>query len=144
MFAGSLQGVTQTVTLAIYDELAVDFNVALAIGALLVVISAVVLLSLKLILLWRSSDSTSTVPLRHFALDVALEVGEGETVALVGPVRRGQDDGAAGDRGRGAAALRAGSRSATTALRLRAARRPAARSRAAWGTCSRSTPSSRT
>ena len=59
MFAGSLQGVTQTVTLAIYDELAVDFNVALAIGALLVVISAVVLLSLKLILSWRSSDSTS-------------------------------------------------------------------------------------
>ena len=59
MFAGSLQGVTQTVTLAIYDELAVDFNVALAIGALLVVISAVVLLSLKLILSWRSSRSTS-------------------------------------------------------------------------------------
>lgn len=59
MFAGSLQGITQTVTLAIYDELAVDFNVALAIGALLVIISAVVLLSLKLILLWRSSDSTS-------------------------------------------------------------------------------------
>jgi molybdate transport system permease protein len=59
MFAGSLQGVTQTVTLAIYDELSVDFNVALAIGALLVVISAVVLLSLKLVLAWRSSDSRS-------------------------------------------------------------------------------------
>ena len=59
MFAGSLQGVTQTVTLAIYDELAVDFNVALAIGALLVVISAVALLSLKLVLSWRSSESTS-------------------------------------------------------------------------------------
>ena len=59
MFAGSLQGVTQTVTLAIYDELSVDFNVAVAIGALLVIISAVVLLSLKLVLAWRSSDSTS-------------------------------------------------------------------------------------
>ena len=59
MFAGSLQGVTQTVTLAIYDELAVDFDVALAIGALLVVISAVVLLSLKLLLSWRSSGLTS-------------------------------------------------------------------------------------
>jgi molybdate transport system permease protein len=59
MFAGSLQGVTQTVTLAIYDELAVDFDVALAIGALLVIISAVVLLSLKLMLSWRSSRSTS-------------------------------------------------------------------------------------
>jgi molybdate transport system permease protein len=59
MFAGSLQGVTQTVTLAIYDELSVDFNVALAIGALLVIISAIVLLSLKLVLAWRSSGSTS-------------------------------------------------------------------------------------
>ena len=55
MFAGSLQGVTQTVTLAIYQELDIDFDVALAIGALLVVISAAVLLSMKLILGWRSS-----------------------------------------------------------------------------------------
>ena len=30
------------------------------------------------------------VPLRHFALDVALEVGEGETVALVGPSGAGK------------------------------------------------------
>ncbi|MGD9573155.1 MAG: ABC transporter permease [Thermoleophilia bacterium] len=59
MFAGSLQGVTQTVTLAIYDFLAVDLDAALAIGVLLVIISAVVLLSLKLLLLWRTSDSTS-------------------------------------------------------------------------------------
>ena len=55
MFAGSLQGVTQTVTLAIYQELDIDFDVALAIGALLVVISAAVLLSMKLVLGWRSS-----------------------------------------------------------------------------------------
>ncbi|HMO00342.1 MAG TPA: ABC transporter permease [Miltoncostaeaceae bacterium] len=60
MFAGSLQGVTQTVTLAIYDALNVDFDVALAIGGLLVVVSAVVLLGLKLLLHWRLSDSTST------------------------------------------------------------------------------------
>lgn len=59
MFAGSLQGVTQTVTLAIYQELDVDFDVAIAIGALLVIISAAVLLSMKLILSWRSSRSTS-------------------------------------------------------------------------------------
>ena len=64
MFAGSLQGVTQTVTLAIYDALSVDFDVALAIGSLLVILSAVVLLALKLLLSWRSSDSTSTF---HFA-----------------------------------------------------------------------------
>jgi len=31
-----------------------------------------------------------SVPLRHFALDVALEVGEGETVALVGPSGAGK------------------------------------------------------
>ncbi|HSI30777.1 MAG TPA: ABC transporter ATP-binding protein, partial [Miltoncostaeaceae bacterium] len=31
-----------------------------------------------------------TVPLRHFALDVALDVGEGETVALVGPSGAGK------------------------------------------------------
>jgi molybdate transport system permease protein len=60
MFAGSLQGVTQTVTLAIYDALALDFDVALALGGLLVVVSAVVLLTLKLLLHWRLSDSTST------------------------------------------------------------------------------------
>jgi molybdate transport system permease protein len=59
MFAGSLQGVTQTVTLAIYQELEVNFETALAIGALLVIVSAVVLLAMKLILSWRSSDSTS-------------------------------------------------------------------------------------
>ena len=59
MFAGSLQGVTQTVTLAIYDALAVDIDAALALGGLLVVVSAVLLLALKVILHWRLSDSTS-------------------------------------------------------------------------------------
>jgi molybdate transport system permease protein len=59
MFAGSLQGVTQTVTLAIYQQLDVDFDIALAIGALLVVVSAVVLLSMKLVIAWRGSASTS-------------------------------------------------------------------------------------
>ena len=59
MFAGSLQGVTQTVTLAIYQQLDVDFDTALAIGALLVVVSAVVLLSLKLVIAWRGSRSAS-------------------------------------------------------------------------------------
>ena len=36
MFAGSLQGVTQTLSLAIYQEFDVDFDGALAISALLV------------------------------------------------------------------------------------------------------------
>jgi molybdate transport system permease protein len=58
MFAGSLQGVTQTLSLAIYEQFDVDFNVALAISALLIVVSAVVLLSVKLMTRWHSgSDS---------------------------------------------------------------------------------------
>ena len=59
MFAGSLQGVTQTLPLAIYEAFAIDFDVALAMGALLVVISAVLLLSLRLILSWQPSRRTS-------------------------------------------------------------------------------------
>ena len=50
MFAGSLRGVTQTLPLAIYEEFSLDFDAALAMGALLVVISAALLLFLKLIL----------------------------------------------------------------------------------------------
>ena len=61
MFAGSLQGVTQTLSLAIYEQFDLDFDVALAIGALLVAISATVLLTVKLLLRWRSG-STSLIP----------------------------------------------------------------------------------
>ena len=60
MFAGSLQGVTQTLSLAIYEQFDVDLEVALAIGAELVVISAFVLLLVKLAPAWRRSGSTST------------------------------------------------------------------------------------
>ncbi len=59
MFAGSLQGVTQTLPLAIYAAFDVDFDAALAMGALLVAISAALLLSLKLILSWQPSRQTS-------------------------------------------------------------------------------------
>jgi molybdate transport system permease protein len=55
MFAGSLRGVTETLPLAVYSEFNVDFDVALAISALLVVISAALLVALK----WRPSPSTS-------------------------------------------------------------------------------------
>ena len=44
MFAGSLQGVTQTLSLAVYEQFDVDFDTALAIGAELVVASAALLL----------------------------------------------------------------------------------------------------
>jgi molybdate transport system permease protein len=59
MFAGSFQGVTQTLPLAIYNEFALDFDAALAMGALLVVVSAVLLLSIKLIISWQPSRQTS-------------------------------------------------------------------------------------
>ena len=61
-FAGSLQGVTQTLPLAIYAELDVSFDTALAISALLIVMSACVLLLVKLLPLWKRSDSQSTFP----------------------------------------------------------------------------------
>jgi molybdate transport system permease protein len=59
MFAGSLQKVTQTLPLAIYAEFEVNFDVALAISALLVLISAALLISLKLTSLWQPSQQTS-------------------------------------------------------------------------------------
>jgi molybdate transport system permease protein len=58
-FAGSLQGVTQTLSLAIYAQLDVNFNVALALSALLVVTSAVVLVGVKLLPSWTRSLSAS-------------------------------------------------------------------------------------
>jgi molybdate transport system permease protein len=48
MFAGSLQGVTQTAPLAIYERFSVDFQDALALSAVLVAVSAAILLSVKL------------------------------------------------------------------------------------------------
>jgi molybdate transport system permease protein len=49
MFAGSFRGVTQTVPLAIYDQFATDFPAALALSAVLVCVSAALLLSVKLV-----------------------------------------------------------------------------------------------
>jgi molybdate transport system permease protein len=49
MFAGSFQGVTQTVPLAIYDRFSTDFTDALALSAVLVAVSAGILLSVKLV-----------------------------------------------------------------------------------------------
>ena len=59
MFAGSLQGVTQTLPLAIYAEFDRNFDATLAMGALLVVISAALLLALKLSALWQASRQSS-------------------------------------------------------------------------------------
>jgi molybdate transport system permease protein len=49
MFAGSLRGVTQTVPLAIYDRFGDDFTSALALSAVLVCVSAALLLTVKLV-----------------------------------------------------------------------------------------------
>jgi molybdate transport system permease protein len=47
IFAGSLQGVTQTLPLAIYAQFEQDFDTALAISALFIVIGALLLVALK-------------------------------------------------------------------------------------------------
>ena len=49
MFAGSFQGITQTVPLAIYDRLGTDFDSALALSAVLVAVSGAILLSVKFV-----------------------------------------------------------------------------------------------
>jgi molybdate transport system permease protein len=59
MFAGSLQKVTQTLPLAIYAQFEVNFDVTLAISALLIAVSAVLLVSLKLVSSWQPSRQIS-------------------------------------------------------------------------------------
>ncbi|MDH3226468.1 MAG: molybdate ABC transporter permease subunit [Thermoleophilia bacterium] len=49
MFAGSLQGVTQTLPLAIFETFTTDFTAALGLGALLVAVSGALLLTVKLL-----------------------------------------------------------------------------------------------
>ena len=67
MFAGSIQGYTQTLSLAVYEQFDADFDVALAIGAELVVVSAFLLLAVKLVPLWTRSNSSSTTLFAPFA-----------------------------------------------------------------------------
>jgi len=62
LFAGSFPGRTETLPLAIYSEFDRDFDTALAIGALLIVVSIALLVSTKLVGRWRSSGSGSTSP----------------------------------------------------------------------------------
>ncbi len=59
MFAGSFQGRTETLPLAIYAEFSASFDIALTISALLVVLSAMILLAVKLRPAWTRSESTS-------------------------------------------------------------------------------------
>ena len=60
MFAGSLQKVTQTLPLAIYAEFDLNFNAALAMSAVLVVLSVLLLAGLRLVLSWQGFSSTTS------------------------------------------------------------------------------------
>jgi molybdate transport system permease protein len=58
-FAGNFQGSTQTLPLAVYSQFEASLDQAIAIGALLVAISAAILLTSKLLPSWTRSRSTS-------------------------------------------------------------------------------------
>jgi molybdate transport system permease protein len=60
MFAGSLQRVTQTFPLAIYAEFDRNFDAALAMSGVLVLLSVLLLVGLRVGLSWQSSESTTS------------------------------------------------------------------------------------
>lgn len=62
VFAGNVRGETQTLPLGIYEQLEANFDLALAIGVLLVILSGSILLTYKLVVSWRVSTSTSLSP----------------------------------------------------------------------------------
>ncbi len=60
LFAGSFEGSTQTLPLAVYSLFDANLDQAIAIGVLLIIVSAAILLSAKLLVrTWTSSQSTS-------------------------------------------------------------------------------------
>jgi molybdate transport system permease protein len=59
LFAGNVRGITQTLPLAVYEQLDLDYDVALALGVLLVCISAAILIAYKMLAGWATSPSTS-------------------------------------------------------------------------------------
>jgi molybdate transport system permease protein len=63
LFAGSFQGSTQTLPLAVYSLFDANLDQAIAIGVLLIIVSAAILLTSKLLVRsWTSSKSTSPSP----------------------------------------------------------------------------------
>jgi len=60
MFAGSLQAVTQTLPLAIYAEFDQNFDAALAMSGVLILVSAALLLTLRIGLSWQRSPSSKS------------------------------------------------------------------------------------
>jgi molybdate transport system permease protein len=59
IFAGSLQGVTQTLPLAIYAQFELDFDSAVAMSILFMAVGAAILFTLKLLAGWTAFVSTS-------------------------------------------------------------------------------------
>ncbi len=60
LFAGSFQGSTQTLSLAVYSLFDANLDQAISIGVLLIIVSAAILLTAKLLThTWNSSTSTS-------------------------------------------------------------------------------------
>lgn len=63
LFAGSLQGSTQTLPLAVYSLFNANLDQAIAIGVLLIIVSTAILVTAKLLVrAWTSSRSTSPLP----------------------------------------------------------------------------------
>jgi molybdate transport system permease protein len=63
LFAGSFQGSTQTLPLAVYSLFDANLDQAVAIGVLLIIVAAAILLASKLLFRsWSSLTSTSRSP----------------------------------------------------------------------------------
>ena len=63
LFAGSFQGTTQTLSLAVYSLFDANLDQTIAIGVLLIILSAAILITGKLLVRsWTSSPSTSPSP----------------------------------------------------------------------------------
>ena len=60
LFAGSVMRVTQTLPLAVYAQLGVDLDAAIAIGILLLALSALVLVISKLPPLWSPAAPSAS------------------------------------------------------------------------------------
>jgi molybdate transport system permease protein len=63
LFAGSFEGTTQTLPLAVYSLFDANLDQAISIGVLLIIVSAAILLTSKLLTRsWTRSTSTSSFP----------------------------------------------------------------------------------
>ena len=90
LFAGSFQGTTQTLPLAVYSLFDANLDQAIAIGVLLIVFSGAILLTAKLLAgSWPTSRSISRSRGERSILRRA--DARAETIAAGRPVRRRQD-----------------------------------------------------